>query len=203
MKLFCIGRNYVEHIRELNNTIPQAPVIFMKPDTAILKDDQPFYHPPFSGNIHHEVELVVRINRTGKKIAENFADRYYKEIGLGIDFTARDLQDQQKQNGLPWEISKAFDDSAPIGEFIDKNKIPDLKNINFSLKKNGKIIQQGNSSLMIYSIDFIIHYISQFFTLKTGDLIFTGTPVGVSKITIGDILEGYIEDLKVLHCEIK
>ncbi len=203
MKIFCIGRNYMDHIKELENALPDAPVIFMKPDTALIKDNEPFYHPAFSDDIHHEVELVIRINRVGKKIQEQFAGKYYSEIGLGIDFTARDLQAIQKQKGLPWEIAKAFDGSAPIGEFIAKEKIKDLKNINFSLKKNGEIVQQGNSSLMIYNFNYIIHYISQYFTLKVGDLIYTGTPVGVSKVAIGDILEGYVEREKVLRCEVK
>ena len=193
MKIFCIGRNYVDHIKELNNLVPDSPVIFMKPDTALLKDNEPFYHPSFSQDIHHEVELVVRIDRVGKKIQEQFAHKYYNEIGLGIDFTARDVQNIQKQKGLPWEIAKAFDGSAPIGAFINKKEITDLKNINFSLTKNGVQMQQGNSSLMIYSVDFIIHHLSQYFTLKVGDLIYTGTPIGVSKVNIGDVLEGFIE----------
>jgi acylpyruvate hydrolase len=203
MKIFCIGRNYVDHIKELDNAVPDAPVIFMKPDTALIKDNEPFYHPTFSNDIHYEVELVIRINRVGKKIQEEFANKYYKEIGLGIDFTARDIQTIQKQKGLPWEIAKAFDGSAPIGEFIDKEKIADLKNINFSLKKNGAFVQQGNSSLMINSFDYIIHYISQYFTLRVGDLIYTGTPVGVGKVIIGDVLEGFIEEEKMLRCEVK
>lgn len=203
MKIFCIGRNYVDHVKELNNAIPDAPVIFMKPDTALLKDDEPFFHPAFSQDIHHEVELVIRINRVGKKIQKEFASKYYKEIGLGIDFTARDVQAQQKAKGLPWEIAKGFDGSAPIGEFISVEKIKDLKNINFSLTKNGTMVQHGNSSLMMYSFDDIIHYISQYFTLKVGDLIYTGTPAGVGKVAIGDVLEGFIEGEKMLHCEVK
>jgi acylpyruvate hydrolase len=203
MKIFCIGRNYVDHIKELNNAVPDAPVIFMKPDTAVIKDGEPFYHPGFSNDIHHEVELVIRINRVGKKIDEKFAHKYYKEIGLGIDFTARDLQAVQKQKGLPWEIAKAFDGSAPMGEFMDKEKIQDLKNINFSLKKNGEVVQQGNSSLMIHNFDQIIQYISQFFTLRVGDLIYTGTPAGVGKVSIGDKLEGFIEGGRMLECEVR
>ncbi len=203
MKIFCIGRNYVDHIKELNNAMPEAPVIFMKPDTALLKDEEPFYHPEFSKDIHHEVELVIRINRVGKKIQKEFAHKYYKEIGLGIDFTARDVQSIQKQKGLPWEIAKGFDGSAPIGEFISKENIKDIKNINFSLKKNNVVVQSGNSSLMMYNFDAIIHYISQYFTLKVGDLIYTGTPAGVGKVEIGDVLEGFIEEEKLLHCEVK
>jgi acylpyruvate hydrolase len=203
MKIFCIGRNYVDHVMELSNAVPDAPVIFMKPDTALIKDQEPFYHPAFSNDVHHEVELVIKINRVGKKIQEQFAHKYYAEIGLGIDFTARDLQSIQKQKGLPWEIAKAFDGSAPIGAFVEKSKFPDLKNIDFNLKKNGLVVQQGNSSLMMYNFDYIIHYISQFFTLKVGDLIYTGTPAGVGKVAIGDVLEGFIGEAKLLHCEVK
>ncbi len=203
MKIFCIGRNYADHIKELSNAIPDAPVIFMKPDTALLKDSEPFYHPSFSDDIHYEVELVIRINRVGKKIQQEYAPKYYQEIGLGIDFTARDIQSIQKQKGLPWEIAKGFDGSAPIGSFIMLEKIKDIKNINFSLHINGIAVQHGNSNLMINSFDFMIHYISQYFTLKVGDLIFTGTPAGVGKVSIGDVLEGFIEGEKMLHCEVK
>ncbi|MCX6188538.1 MAG: fumarylacetoacetate hydrolase family protein [Bacteroidetes bacterium] len=203
MKIFCIGRNYVDHVKELSNNIPDAPVIFMKPDTALLKDGEPFYHPSFSTDIHHEIELVIRINRVGKKIQQEFAYKYYNEIGLGIDFTARDIQTIQKQKGLPWEIAKGFDGSAPIGKFLTLENIKDVKNINFSLQKNSEIVQQGHSNLMIYSFDYIIHYLSQYFTLRVGDLIYTGTPAGVSKVSIGDVLEGFIEGEKMLHCEVK
>ncbi len=203
MKIFCIGRNYVDHVKELSNNIPDAPVIFMKPDTALLKDGEPFYHPSFSTDIHHEIELVIRINRVGKKIQQEFAYKYYNEIGLGIDFTARDIQTIQKQKGLPWEIAKGFDGSAPIGKFLTLENIKEVKNINFSLQKNSEIVQQGHSNLMIYSFDYIIHYLSQYFTLRVGDLIYTGTPAGVSKVSIGDVLEGFIEGEKMLHCEVK
>jgi acylpyruvate hydrolase len=203
MKIFCIGRNYSEHALELNNLVPEAPVVFMKPDTALLKDGEDFYLPSFSNDIHHEVELVVRISKAGKKIAQNFAHKYYNEIGLGIDFTARDLQAVQKQKGLPWEIAKGFDGSAPIGKFFAKEKFKALDSIPFSLSKNGKTVQEGNSAGMIFSIDRIIEYISGFFTLKTGDLIYTGTPAGVGRVEIGDILEGYLEGEKVLRCEVK
>lgn len=203
MKIFCIGRNYVDHVKELSNNIPDAPVIFMKPDTALLKEGEPFYHPSFSTDIHHEIELVIRINRVGKKIQQEFAYKYYNEIGLGIDFTARDIQTIQKQKGLPWEIAKGFDGSAPIGKFLTLENIKDVKNINFSLQKNSEIVQQGHSNLMIYSFDYIIHYLSQYFTLRVGDLIYTGTPAGVSKVSIGDVLEGFIEGEKMLHCEVK
>ena len=203
MKIFCIGRNYVDHVKELSNNIPDAPVIFMKPDTALLKEGEPFYHPSFSTDIHHEIELVIRINRVGKKIHQEFAYKYYNEIGLGIDFTARDIQTIQKQKGLPWEIAKGFDGSAPIGKFLTLENIKEVKNINFSLQKNSEIVQQGHSNLMIYSFDYIIHYLSQYFTLRVGDLIYTGTPAGVSKVSIGDVLEGFIEGEKMLHCEVK
>ncbi len=203
MKIFCIGRNYVDHVKELSNNIPDAPVIFMKPDTALLKEGEPFYHPSFSTDIHHEIELVIRINRVGKKIQQEFAYKYYNEIGLGIDFTARDIQTIQKQKGLPWEIAKGFDGSAPIGKFLTLENIKEVKNINFSLQKNSEIVQQGHSNLMIYSFDYIIHYLSQYFTLRVGDLIYTGTPAGVSKVSIGDVLEGFIEGEKMLHCEVK
>ena len=193
----------MDHVKELSNNIPDAPVIFMKPDTALLKEGEPFYHPSFSTDIHHEIELVIRINRVGKKIQQEFAYKYYNEIGLGIDFTARDIQTIQKQKGLPWEIAKGFDGSAPIGKFLTLENIKEVKNINFSLQKNSEIVQQGHSNLMIYSFDYIIHYLSQYFTLRVGDLIYTGTPAGVSKVSIGDVLEGFIEGEKMLHCEVK
>ncbi len=194
MKIICIGRNYVEHTKELNNNIPQNPVFFIKPETALLRNNDPFYLPDFSNEIHHEIELVVKVKKVGKHIAEEFAHRYYSEIGLGIDFTARDLQNIHKQKGLPWEIAKAFDHSAPISNiFIDKNEL-NLKNIDFCLKKNNQIVQKGNSNEMIFEIDKIISYVSKFITLKIGDLIFTGTPAGVGKVQIGDNLQGYLQD---------
>lgn len=201
MKIFCVGRNYSEHAKELGNNVPENPVIFLKPDTAILKNNLPFFMPDFSQNIQHEVELVIRINKLGKKIEERFAKNYYSEIGLGIDFTARDLQNDLKSKGLPWELAKAFDNSAPLGDFVSLNKLSNP--INFSLKKNGETVQQGNSSEMIFGFDKIISFISQYFTLKIGDLIYTGTPAGVSEVKIGDKLEGYIEDQLMLKCNIK
>lgn len=201
MKIFCVGRNYSEHAKELGNNVPENPVIFLKPDTAILKNNLPFFMPDFSQNIQHEVELVIRINKLGKKIEERFAKNYYSEIGLGIDFTARDLQNDLKSKGLPWELAKAFDNSAPLGDFVSLNKLSNP--INFSLKKNGETEQQGNSSEMIFGFDKIISFISQYFTLKIGDLIYTGTPAGVSEVKIGDKLEGYIEDQLMLKCNIK
>lgn len=203
MKIIAIGRNYAAHIEELKNEKPTSPVVFLKPDTALLKNNLPFYHPDFSENIHHEVELVLKISKEGKYIQKEFADRYFDEIGIGIDFTARDLQQQCKEKGLPWEIAKAFNHSAPIGGFIPKSEIEDLKNINFHLLINGEERQKGNSSLMIYDFGVIIEYVSRFFTLKKGDLIYTGTPAGVGKVNIGDKLEAYIEDQKLLEFEVK
>lgn len=201
MKIICIGRNYVDHIHELQNAIPENPVIFMKPNTAILKDNKPFFHPEWSSEIHYETELVLKISKQGKYIQEKFAHKYYQEIGLGIDFTARDLQNNLKAKGLPWEIAKSFDSSAVIGSFIDKEKLSSP--ILFHLLLNGNKVQNGNSSMMIYSFDKIISYVSQFFTLQLGDLIYTGTPAGVGKVTIGDKLEGFLEEQKMFECEIK
>ncbi len=203
MKIIAIGRNYVAHIEELKNEKPDEPVIFCKPDTAILKDNAPFYYPDFSQDIHHEVEILLKISKEGKNIEPQFAHKYYEEIGLGIDFTARDLQTKQKAKGLPWEITKAFDGSAPISDFVPKANYDALKNINFSLLVNGELRQQGNTSLMLYDFDFIISYVSKFFTLKKGDIIFTGTPAGVSAVKIGDRLEGFIEETKFFDFEVK
>ena len=203
MKIIAIGRNYQEHAKELNNPIPTEPVVFLKPDTALLKEGKAFYHPDFSNDIHFEVELIIKIGKEGKHIASKFARNYIESIGLGIDFTARDLQQKCKEKGLPWEIAKAFDHSAPIGEFIPVNEIPDLKAIQFSLKQNQVVVQNGNSADMIFSFEEIISYVSQRFTLKKGDLIFTGTPAGVEKINIGDLLEGYISDRKMLSVPVK
>ncbi|MCH7415558.1 fumarylacetoacetate hydrolase family protein [Belliella sp. R4-6] len=203
MKVIAIGRNYVEHIEELQNERPTEPVVFLKPDTAVLKNNMPFFHPDFSENVHHEVELVLKINREGKYIKREFAHRYFEEIGIGIDFTARDLQDKCKAKGLPWEIAKAFNGSAPIGEFLPTSEIKDMKNINFHLEINGEQRQKGNTSMMLFDFGVIIEYVSQFFTLKKGDLIFTGTPAGVGKVIIGDRLEAYIEDQKLLDFEVK
>lgn len=202
MKILCVGRNYTEHAKELGNAVPENPVIFSKPDTALLKNGEPFYHPDFSSDIHHEVELVIKISKMGKKIQPKFARNYFNEIGLGIDFTARDTQSKLKEKGLPWELAKAFDGSAPIGDFIKVEGL-DLSNINFSLKKNGEVVQQGNTSQMIFPFEEIVSFVSQYFTLKVGDLIYTGTPAGVSKINIGDKLEGFVEDQPMLVCEVK
>jgi acylpyruvate hydrolase len=203
MKIICIGRNYIDHATELNNPIPKSPLIFMKPATALLTGSKPFYHPDFSNNIHHEIELVLKIKKNGKQVNQKFASDYYDEIGLGIDFTARDLQDQLKDKGHPWEIAKAFDNSAVIGDFINKNDLQDQHDIVFSLTKNGNEVQVGNSKDLIFNFDFLISYVSKFFTLQSGDLIYTGTPAGVSAVKIGDKLEGFLGQKKLLDCEIK
>ncbi len=204
MKILAIGRNYIDHAKELNNPIPEEPIVFLMPDTSLLKNNAPFYIPEFTNEVHYEIELVVRINRLGKNISEKFAHRYYDEIGIGIDFTARDLQSKLKKAGLPWANAKAFDYSAPIGQkFIKLNNLPSANNITFSLYKNGEIVQKGNSKDMIFNINKIIAYISQFYTLKIGDLIFTGTPPGVGKVEIGDQLEAKIENQTLLTCEIR
>ena len=202
MKILCVGRNYSEHAKELGNAVPENPVIFSKPDTALLKNGEPFYIPSFSNDVHHEIELVIKINKVGKKIQEKFARNYFSEIGLGIDFTARDKQNELKAKGLPWELAKAFDGSAPIGNFINIENI-DLKNIDFSLQKNGQLVQQGNTSQMIFSFEQIVSFVSQYFTLKVGDLIYTGTPAGVGQVNIGDQLEGFIGNESMLICEVK
>lgn len=202
MKIICIGRNYTEHIKELNNQKDAQPVVFMKPDTALIGKDQPFVIPEFSENVQHEAEIVVKISKVGKYIAPKFAHKYYEQITIGIDFTARDLQEKLKEKGLPWEISKAFDGSASVGQFIDKSSIENLNGFEFSLEKNDEIVQKGNTQQMLHSIDELIAYVSQYFTLKTGDLIFTGTPAGVSKIESGDVLTGYIENQELLKLQV-
>jgi acylpyruvate hydrolase len=198
MKIICIGWNYTKHIKELNSQLPSKPVFFMKPDSAILRNNKPFFLPDFSQDVQHEVEIVLKINRLGKNIAPEFANRYFEEIGIGIDFTARDLQNECKQKGMPWEISKAFDNSAPIGKFIKKDSLSDLKNIHFSLELNDKKVQEGSTADMIFGFDEIISYVSRFLTLRTGDLIFTGTPPGVGAVKIGDRLKAYIENKLLL-----
>ena len=204
MRIFAVGRNYAEHIRELNNERPDEPVIFTKPDTAILRNNTPFYYPDFSRDIHHEVELVLRICKEGKNIQEKFAGKYFDAIGVGIDFTARDLQQKAKEKGLPWDIAKGFNGSAPLSDkFIPVAEFKDLKGINFSLAINGGIRQEGNTSLMIFSFDYIISYLSRFFTLRTGDLIFTGTPKGVGPVQVGDTLSAFIENEKLLEFDVK
>lgn len=202
MKIICIGRNYAKHIEELKNERPKDPVIFMKPDSAILLKNNPFFIPPFSEDIHYEVELVVKIKKIGKHIDEKFAPKYYDEIGLGIDFTARDLQSKLKEKGLPWEKAKAFDGSAVVGNFIDKSEL-NMSQIHFQLLKNGELVQDGDSTHMLWSIDEIISYVSQFFTLKIGDLIFTGTPSGVGKVAADDVLEGTIDGRRMFQVKVK
>ncbi len=203
MKILCIGRNYADHIAELHNERPSEPVIFLKPDTAVIKDNEPFYHPDFSSDIHHEVEIVLKINKIGKNIEPKFAHKYYDEIGIGIDFTARDLQAKLKEKGLPWEKAKAFNGSAPISNFVQKSQFADLKNLNFHLEVNGETRQKGNTEMMLWNFDEIIAEISKYFTLKTGDLIFTGTPSGVGKVNIGDKLTAFIEETEMLSFEVK
>ncbi|MFC7358160.1 fumarylacetoacetate hydrolase family protein [Jejudonia soesokkakensis] len=203
MKIICVGRNYTDHIEELENARPEHPVLFLKPDTAILLKKQPFFIPEFSNDVHHEVEILVKIKKIGKHIDRKFAHKYYDEIGLGIDFTARDLQSQLKEKGLPWEKAKAFDGAAVIGKYINKRVFKDVNNINFSLKKNDTVAQKGNTALMLWKIDTLIEYISKYFTLKIGDVIFTGTPSGVGKVSPNDILTGYIEQEEVFSIKVK
>ncbi|MBB6110716.1 2-keto-4-pentenoate hydratase/2-oxohepta-3-ene-1,7-dioic acid hydratase (catechol pathway) [Mucilaginibacter lappiensis] len=203
MKIIAIGRNYAEHAKELNNPVPAVPVIFMKPETAIIKDNKPFYHPDFSDDVHHEIEIVLKISKEGKHINEKFAAGYYEEIALGIDFTARDIQSKHKEKGLPWELAKAFDGSAPISAFVPKNKFRQIYDLNFKLDINGETRQQGNTRDLLFPFENIIAFVSRYITLKKGDLIFTGTPVGVSKVKVGDRLEGYLEDEKLLDFYVK
>lgn len=203
MKIIGVGRNYVNHAKELGNDVPKEPIIFLMPETALITRNLPFFYPDFSNEIHHELELVVKISRLGKNIPEKFAHRYYDEIGVGIDFTARDMQRQASAEGLPWTISKGFDGAAPIGNFVSKSELGDVKNISFSLEKNGQLVQQGNSGNMIFSFDAIIAYVSRFFTIKIGDLIFTGTPSGVGPVKIGDNLVAKIGDRELLNFNVK
>lgn len=202
MKIICIGRNFTDHIEELDNQKPKNPVIFMKPDTSLIQKNQPFFTPAFSDDIHHEIELVIKINRIGKYIDQKFAHKYYENITVGLDFTARDLQNDLKVKGLPWEKSKSFDGSALTGKWLNKNEF-NLNNLNFHLNINNTLIQKGNTSLMLWKIDEIISYVSQFFTLKIGDLIFTGTPAGVSRLNKEDVLEGFVEEIKCFQIKIK
>jgi 2-keto-4-pentenoate hydratase/2-oxohepta-3-ene-1,7-dioic acid hydratase in catechol pathway len=203
MKIFAIGQNYIEHNKELNSKNPSEPVVFMKPDTALLKNNKPFFIPDFTTELHYETELIIKFNRLGKNIDAIFSNRYYAEIGLGVDFTARDLQRKLKAEGKPWEISKGFDNSAAIGNFLPVTEFESIQNIIFRLDLNGKTVQIGNSSEMIFNINELVAYVSRFFTIKIGDLLFTGTPAGVGKVTIGDRLEGYIFDKKMFDFYIK
>ena len=204
MKIICIGRNFADHAKELNNEQPSEPVVFLKPDTSLLRNNDPFFIPDFSNDVHHEVEIVVKINRVGKNIQPKFAHKYYDEIGLGIDFTARDLQFALKDKGLPWEKAKAFDSSAAISKkFLKKEELGDLQNLTFSLNKNNEQVQLGNTNQMIFNIEELICYVSKFFTLKIGDLIYTGTPAGVGKVDINDELTGFIGDKKMFEFKVK
>tara|TARA_B100000809_G_scaffold210641_1_gene214019 strand:+ start:221 stop:832 length:612 start_codon:yes stop_codon:yes gene_type:complete len=203
MKIICIGRNYVDHAKELNNPIPTEPVFFLKPETALLPKNNPFVYPSFSNNIQHEVEVVIRISRVGKHIEEKFAHKYYNEIGVGVDFTARDLQQECKEKGLPWERSKAFDSSAPTSKFLQIDQFDDINNLNFSITINGEVKQEGNTKMMLFNFDQIIAYVSKFFTLKIGDIIYTGTPAGVGPVKINDKVQCFIEDKKMLGFNVK
>jgi 2-keto-4-pentenoate hydratase/2-oxohepta-3-ene-1,7-dioic acid hydratase in catechol pathway len=203
MKIICIGRNYTKHIEELNNERPDEPVVFMKPDSAILLKQHPFVIPEFSEDIHHELEVIVKINKVGKYIEPKFAHKYYDEISVGIDFTARDLQQKLKDKGLPWEKAKAFDGSAVIGDFVSKSDFKSLDNLNFEMTNNGVTVQKGNTSFMLWKIDELIAYVSQYFTLKIGDIIFTGTPEGVAVVRPDDVLEGYLEGNKLFRIQVK
>ncbi|WP_286969062.1 fumarylacetoacetate hydrolase family protein, partial [Flavobacterium sp. UBA4854] len=199
----CVGRNYANHIEELKNERPSEPVVFMKPDSAVLLKQHPFVIPEFSEDVHHEVEIIVKINKVGKYIEPKFAHKYYDEISVGIDFTARDLQSKLKEKGLPWEKAKAFDGSAVIGDFLPKTDFVSMENLNFELRSNSETVQKGNSSMMLWKIDELIAHVSQFFTLKIGDIIFTGTPAGVAAVKPNDVLEGFLEDKKLFRIQVK
>ena len=203
MKIFCIGRNYADHAKELNNPIPDNPLVFCKLPTALLINNKPFYHPDFSKDVHHELEVVLRIKKNGRNISERFAHKYYDEIGLGIDFTARDIQNQLKAKGHPWEIAKSFDSSAPLGQFMPVSEIGNIHDIDFKLLKNKELVQHGNTKDLLFSFDRLISYLSKYFLIQQGDLIYTGTPAGVASVKIGDTLEGFIGEKKLLHCEIR
>lgn len=203
MKIVCVGRNYANHIEELKNERPSEPVVFMKPDSAVLLKQHPFVIPEFSEDVHHEVEIIVKINKVGKYIEPKFAHKYYDEISVGIDFTARDLQSKLKEKGLPWEKAKAFDGSAVIGDFLPKDNFVSMENLNFELRSNSETVQRGNSSMMLWKIDELISHVSQFFTLKIGDIIFTGTPAGVAAVKPNDVLEGFLEDKKLFRIQVK
>ena len=203
MKIICIGRNYSDHIKELANEKPDDPVVFLKPDTSLVLQNQPFFIPPFSNDVHHEVEVLIRINRIGKHIQQKFAHKYYDQIGLGIDFTARDLQAKLKANGLPWEKAKAFDGAAVVGDWIKKSELPNIDQLLFEMTKNGDVVQSSSTAMMLWKIDELISYVSQFFTLKIGDIIFTGTPSGVGVVNVNDILEGFLEGRRLFSIKVK
>jgi len=203
MKIICIGRNYVDHAKELNNPVPKEPVFFLKPDTALLPKKNPFVYPSFSKDVHHEVEIVLKINRLGKHIDPKFAHKYYNEIAVGVDFTARDIQQQCKEKGLPWEKAKAFDGAAPTSNFVAIEQFADINNLNFSLRVNGVLKQEGNTKDMLFNFNQIVAYVSQFFTLKIGDIIYTGTPAGVGSVQLNDKIDCFIEDKKLLSFNVK
>ena len=203
MKIICIGRNYTDHIKELANERPEDPVVFLKPDTSLVLKNQPFFIPPFSDDVHYEIEILVRINRIGKHIQQKFAHKYYDEIGLGIDFTARDLQAKLKAKGLPWEKAKAFDGAAVVGDWVNKSELPHIDELQFEMTKNGTVVQQSSSALMLWKVDELIAYVSQFFTLKIGDIIFTGTPAGVGPVAENDVLEGSLEGRQLFSIKVK
>lgn len=203
MKIIAVGRNYAAHAQELNNPIPSVPVIFMKPDTALLRDNKPFYHPDFSTDVHHEIEIVLKISKEGKNISPKFAARYFEEIALGIDFTARDIQQKHKEKGLPWELAKSFDHSAPVSSFLPKTNFTDLRQLPFQLRVNDEIRQTGNTENLLFSFEDLIAFVSRYITLKKGDLLFTGTPEGVGKVKVGDHLEGYLDREKLLDFYVK
>lgn len=203
MKIVCVGRNYANHIEELKNERPSEPVVFMKPDSAVLLKQHPFVIPEFSEDVHHEIEIIVKINKVGKYIEPKFAHKYYDEISVGIDFTARDLQSKLKEKGLPWEKAKAFDGSAVIGDFVSKTDYVSMENLNFELRNNNETVQKGNSEMMLWKIDELISHVSQFFTLKIGDIIFTGTPAGVAAVKSNDVLEGFLEEKKLFRIQVK
>ena len=203
MKIICIGRNYTDHIEELANERAEDPVVFLKPDTSLVLKNQPFFIPPFSNDVHYEVEILVRINRIGKHIQQKFAHKYYDAIGLGIDFTARDLQAKLKSKGLPWEKAKAFDGAAVVGDWVNKSELPHVDELQFEMTKNGTIVQQSSSALMLWKVDELIAYVSQFFTLKIGDIIFTGTPAGVGPVAENDVLEGSLEGHQLFSIKVK
>ncbi|MDG1264675.1 MAG: fumarylacetoacetate hydrolase family protein [Flavobacteriaceae bacterium] len=203
MKIICIGRNYSDHIKELANEKPDDPVVFLKPDTSLVLKNQPFFIPPFSNDVHHEVEVLIRINRIGKHIQQKFAHKYYDQIGLGIDFTARDLQAKLKANGLPWEKAKAFDGAAVVGDWVKKSELPNVDQLLFEMTKNGDLVQSSSTAMMLWKIDELISYVSQFFTLKIGDIIFTGTPSGVGAVNMNDILEGFLEGRRLFSIKVK
>jgi 2-keto-4-pentenoate hydratase/2-oxohepta-3-ene-1,7-dioic acid hydratase in catechol pathway len=203
MKIFCIGRNYSDHAKELGNEVPDEPVIFMKPKTALLQPHTPFYYPEFTNDLHYECELVLRVSKNGKYIQEKYATKYYDAVTVGIDFTARDIQDELKKKGLPWEKAKAWDNSAVIGKWVPLTAIKEKSSINFGLYKNKELVQQGNSGDMIFEFDYLVSYISNYFSINIGDLIFTGTPKGVGEVVVGDELEGFMEEQSLLAVEVK